>query len=721
MRFPVSVRLFRGIFLFIWLGLLVFTLCRPIQFETDLLAMAGAPETPAEEALLNLARSTSGRLQILVEGSDSLQVRSDIEKLTNWIKTTKAHIQTGLFSSQALKEFLKVYTQHRSGLISTVDRERIEKENWASLQEDALNLWLSPISGPVSLSIDPYGFLLRFWQALPFTDTAFRMENGFLSVHYQDRLFGLVLIDMTHIPFNQWPRFLEQVEHFSVQGRLHISGAPVHAASAAQATAIELNQLSIIGLLFIVFLLLCVFHSIRPAVPAIGSIFVGLMGGWSILSLFFDKPHLVTLIFGTSLIGLSIDYTFHIYLRGKKSIFKPLFMAYLTTILSFSVLLLSSFSVLKQMAVFSIAGLSWVFLFTLLFSSLMRKTYDQSSSVEKWERFVEKAMLKTHLFLKKGGIFVCFVFVLFGIFHVQLEDDVRSLYQAEPELLKRDAFFLEVSGLKSQQAFWIVPGQTIEEILQTEEKVHLTGPSLSAFIPSVQRQKENVKLMRKTYKKLELEKQLGLLDSFKVPETPFLTLQQLPQSLKAMTQTFLGKGKESLFSITPVPLDFKPASGTYVVQPSVSLTNLLNHYRQQTYKLLGIALIALMSLLLAFYQRKAFRLMLAPTLSILSVVAILGLIGIPLGFFHFLSFFLIIGFSVDYSLFCIEKESSGLAVVLSCLTSAVSFGLLAWTTFPLTRSIGLALALGLVFSLFYAVFFFKKELHCNYNKTGSKT
>lgn len=720
MRFPARLNLLRMAYGILWAAVLGLALMRPMRFETDLLGMMGAPETPAQAALLNLAQSSAGRLQILVQGADASSVRADMTQVMAWAEQTGARVQTGLLSDQTLQAVLTTYARHRGGLLSEEDRDRLLAGKTAQVRQEALNVWLSPVAGPVSLADDPYGFLLRFWQALPFGETAFRFQDGFLAAERNGRIYGLVTVDMTPVPFAAWSKAIGQLENLTVQGVLHVSGAPVHAAGAALKSVTELNRLTVAGFLFVALLLLGIFHSVRLIVPAMGSIIAGFSGGWAVLMLMFDTPHLVTLVFGTTLIGLSIDYTFHWYLKRQKSILKPLLMAYLTTVISFAVLLLSSFSVLRQMAVFSMAGLSWVLGFVLLFGPLLFQQPPNALS-DRADRRIRGMMTSARCFLRRGGWAVCLVLGVWGLTRVSFSDDVRALYRPDPALLARDAFFLDISGFAPEQAFWVVPGKTVQSVLETLETVALSGPRLSAFVPSVRRQQENAALIRQTYETAGLEKELGLAVSFSVPDTPPVTLETLPPALTAMMAPFISSMTEGVFALTPVSPDFKAPPDTYVVRPGPALTELLTAYRRQTYALLATAFAALMMVLGAVYRWRAGRLIAAPVLAILSVSAVLGWAGVPLSFFHFLSFFLIIGFSVDYSLFCTENENSGLAVALSCLTSAVSFGLLGLTSFPLTRAVGISLALGLVFSFFWALPLAKKELHCNYNTTGKKT
>ena len=77
-----------------------------------------------------------------------------------------------------------------------------------------------------------------------------------------------------------------------------------------------------------------------------------------------------------------------------------------------------------------------------------------------------------------------------------------------------------------------------------------------------------------------------------------------------------------------------------------------------------------------------------------------------LTFFHALCFFVCTGLGLDYVIFHLEATASATlprtrrVVFVSFLTSASAFGLLALTSFPVTRAMGATLALGLFFAYF---------------------
>jgi predicted exporter len=98
---------------------------------------------------------------------------------------------------------------------------------------------------------------------------------------------------------------------------------------------------------------------------------------------------------------------------------------------------------------------------------------------------------------------------------------------------------------------------------------------------------------------------------------------------------------------------------------------------------------------------------LPPLFAVLTVLAIFGYTGVNMSFFHITALFLVLCFGMDYTVFQMETKGrlrfSGVAVMLSCFTTLASFGLLAFTSFEVTKSLGLTLFLGIMAAYLYSL------------------
>ena len=146
-----------------------------------------------------------------------------------------------------------------------------------------------------------------------------------------------------------------------------------------------------------------------------------------------------------------------------------------------------------------------------------------------------------------------------------------------------------------------------------------------------------------------------------------------------------------------------------VVSVSKILSDKIEQYSHETYNLLAICAICLMLLLSVFYKRRAIVYLVPSVLAILLSVCILTWVGQPITFFHMLSFFIVTGLGLDYTIFNINARDNKemRPVLFSFLTSFVGFGLLAFTSFFLIKSMGITLALGLGLSYLISFFLFR--------------
>ena len=89
-----------------------------------------------------------------------------------------------------------------------------------------------------------------------------------------------------------------------------------------------------------------------------------------------------------------------------------------------------------------------------------------------------------------------------------------------------------------------------------------------------------------------------------------------------------------------------------------------------------------------------------------ATAALLALSGTPLNLVHLFALLLVLGMGVDYGVFLAEASRQGegtgataLGLVLSCTTSVLGLGLLALSSNPALRALGLTTGIGVLSSL----------------------
>lgn len=140
--------------------------------------------------------------------------------------------------------------------------------------------------------------------------------------------------------------------------KVSLSGAPFHSYLAKAATKREINILSCASLAVAALLGWFLFRSFRFVLPMAFLLSFGFAVATAVAGLLPGRLHALTFLFGTTLIGLGVDYVYHT-LGG--CLRRDLGKAFLTTAATFSPLFFSSVRILPEMALFTISGLAAVF------------------------------------------------------------------------------------------------------------------------------------------------------------------------------------------------------------------------------------------------------------------------------------------------------------------------------------------------------------------------
>ncbi len=161
----------------------------------------------------------------------------------------------------------------------------------------------------------------------------------------------------------------------SSQALLKFSGPGVFAVNARDAIKTEAARLSAIGTIMVLGLLWLIYRSVTTLVLGVLPVVTGAMAGIAAVGLGFPSVHGMTLGFGITLIGEAVDYAIYLFVQytptsraGNQkdappthafasSFWPTIRLGVLTSIVGFSTLLLSGFTGLAQLGLFSIVGI----------------------------------------------------------------------------------------------------------------------------------------------------------------------------------------------------------------------------------------------------------------------------------------------------------------------------------------------------------------------------
>ncbi len=266
---------------------------------------------------------------------------------------------------------------------------------------------------------------------------------------------------------------------------------------------------------------------------------------------------------------------------------------------------------------------------------------------------------------------VLFLITLPGIFLVRLGNDVSAFHRPHPLMIKGEQALMEATGI-SAAGFTLTRASDLESALEAEEAKGVEG--LSAIVPSLKRQRENFELAADF---AGVSPDWSRFD----PVTP----DNIPFPVSAMSAVV----GDEIILLAPGGTDFKPQQ---------ALTDIFDSLARETYVLLAVSL-AVMLCVLALVG--SLGLLLPVFMAVASTLGVLGYFGLPVTFFQLLVFFVVVGLGMDYAIFH-RAGKADRVVLASFLTSLVGLGMLACTSFQVTRSMGIAFALGLSFAYFYS-------------------
>ena len=742
---------------YLWLG-------HRLTVDTDILALLPAERRdPAlQRAFANMIDATQQRLIVLIGAADwtdalrAAQAYSEVlAPHANLIRSAE-----GITDETAL-QWLAAFQRRRLVLMTSQDEASLRsqpRQFWADL---ALAKLYSPFSAP-KLTVwrdDPFG-LFANWIQERAEETPVRPRDGRLSVSDGQRDYIVMPLTLLVPAFSVDGQqavisLLEQARRAAsaVVPQLEViqAGVVLHAAAAAARAQLEISIIGVGSLAGIVLLTWITFRSFKPIVLITLSIVIGFLGALSISSLVFDGIHIITLVFGASLIGVAEDYG--IYFLCKRAgahdrldsrqllrhILPALLLTLMTSVIGYMGLVLTPFPGLHQMALFSVIGLifSWltvVFWFpTLVHASTLknqRLLNRYGSQLTRWPlvHYDRRPVLTA---ASIAGLAV------FGWLYLDVQDDVRSLQNSPKNLVDDQLKINKLLDLPAPGQFYVVRGQTAETVLQREEMLkqrldplidhrQISGyHAISNWAPSARLQAARRQLIEQA-----LLHEDGALTALagKLGEdrtwVAAIRAQWLGSSATLLPEDFLdtpasepwrylwlgkvGNGYAAIVALRGVTKESlseleRAAGGIEGVQwvdKVGEISTILADYRRYMSWVLLFSYVAVYGLLYLRYRRDSWRVLAPTVVATIVTLAIFGIAGQPLQLFHVLGLMLVLGIGVDYGIFFHEPNSqqddaAWLAAGLSALSTLLSFGLLGLSRTPPLQAFGLTMAIGI--------------------------
>lgn len=709
------------------------------KIDTNFLSIA--PKFAESEDFQNIIESfflqNSSSIRIFTESEDFEKAKNSAIEIYDYIKENYNNVSVDLYSKN-YEDILDIFIKYKYQLISKEIREALLNNEGEKIAENGIANFYSPFFIPITDNIeeDPF-FVLnsKLIEMLKNNDNIeYREEVSFIN--YEGKFNVLLNMDIPQkfenmIFFDDLTKLLENIENNN-EVKIYISGVPIHAYYSQKSAQREITIISAVSLIFICLIFLFIFKSVKPYIISMISIGISAASSFFTLSILFDSVHIFAFVFGTSLIGISLDYSIHFITEwynekdkreALKKILPSMSLSFITTIASYLALSLTSLSLLRQTALFSIFGLFSAFLTVITIYPIIFKNDN---------RFIKESILiKSKNTLYNYINFLNIKFIIFLIIFVVLISVINipklkvnfssnQLYNAPDFLMESEIEVYKRLDFSISKNIIISRGDSLSEALQTEETLenYFTNyRAISKILYSENRQRENIKLvennliplLKNQLKDLGFDNEVynKIKSEFENNKNEILNIENLMEKdFLSDLKKLIIKKDEKYFIISA-----SDETNTKIIEnENIKIFNInseineaLNKTGETAVKTALIAYIIIFAAMIIFFNKKhAVAITLIQAISILINLSFHSILNLNINLFSAFALILSVGISIDYCIFFskskAKKEVTFLAVFLSMITTALSFGTLSFSGFIPVKSFGLFLFIGILIS-----------------------
>ena len=743
---------------------------------------------------------TSQNIFILVANEDFKEAKRVAEKVYGQLEGSKNFESVSLYSDVgAMSEITDFLYENRWNLIDEKTADDILSSQDAAA-DFAMNALAQAYSGFTMLPLDNLEsdpFLIteynlhNYLGAVQNAGTAMSVKDGVLASHFDGKWYVMIrgILSVSGAKLASKNNAITEIyaacdsvnnDGTSDGTTFVFSGTPFHSHESSNSASREISIIATVSMLVVIVLLIFIFRSVKPLLFSVGAILLSVGAAFIATLAVFHKMHVITLVFGTSLIGSCIDYSLHFFTHWagnqnlksgneiKNHILSGLLMAIISTGICFAILLFAPFAILKQMSLFCLTGLVSSFLTTVAIYPYIKLPAERGN-VRFTAGFAKVVSVLEQKWVGRTVIAALFIIsvLLIAVFHknVKVKNDLLTLYNMEGRLLED-----EITASKVIQytpgGWYIVSGDSEEGVLQNEEALRhdfenitegaVGYVSTTNFVPSIQMQKKSQAAYEKLLSMAEAQfESLGyssdeaamlsekMRKDFSDSKDAYVSIEagNVPDFItSAISSAWLGKIDGKYYSVVlPTKVTeyttyrslVENSDNAFFISKSQDISADLDKLTVMVLKFFVIAYILMFIMLKFFYSwKQAFKIISVPFFIILVVVAVFATCKINLEFFSVTGLILVFGLGLDYIIYMMENEKKKneaaastdstsvlepFATLVSFVTTIISFGALALSSFKPVHLIGLSIFIGLA-TAYVSSFFYGRAAH----KEGKK-
>ena len=661
----------------------------------------------------SVQQKMSAQLNVVFQGNDFDKLKSAADTLyqkldAHQIKNISYYVPD--VNLENIKDYFKRY---QYAFLRSKDRLSIQNGETKQILSDSINHISSSLLPPVlSVVDDPFSLFSKYTDSLFENLPKWHTKEGVLWQYDAPQNYILMNIEINPDNVDEANRQVETIINCLNKNEdgvfVHLTGIPLHTYKMYTKSKIEITMISFVSLISILVLSFLLLKKWGAVWLVFFNLLIGFLSGAFFLYLFFNEVHILSFAFGASLIGLCIDYSFHRMYAAYSidDVKKNMLHSFMTTACCFISLIFSEISLLRQIAIFTLGGLIGTFVWVNLLPHNEHKI--TAKPFNEFPRLTDKQ--------RKIIFSILLLFLAFAVKSLNFHTDIADFYTPDEKLKKEEQLFYTLNDTGS--SIFFIKGQNLEDVLQKEEDLRTTygGFGISYFLPSQKIQKSNYELFQKLYESesLNIKNELGL------EEVPTLKAQNILDKKafmktfgKAFYDKFIIHDKEDIWSVFTTTSEIKETpQNVFQFNAKKTLNASIQQYTQKAFDALVIGFIFLAFILLYFYKKRAFLYLLPSLISVLGTLIFINLFYGGVSFFHVISLFIVVGLSLDYTIFHLNAKNNNTfkPVMFSFLSSVIGFGLLSFISFNVVAVMGQTIAVGLTLSYILSLLLIEKRL-----------
>ncbi|HET6718837.1 MAG TPA: MMPL family transporter, partial [Rhodocyclaceae bacterium] len=552
--------------------------------------------------------------------------------------------------------------------------------------------------------------------------------------------------------------------------RLRLSGTSVFSVNARTTIESEATRLALLSAAIISGLLLLIYRSFTALALGLLPVLTGALAGVMAVSLGFGMVHGITIAFGATLIGESVDYAIYLFVQRRhndqsewlKTFWPTIRLGVLTSLAGFVALLFSGFPGLAQLGLYSISGLVAAALFTRFVLPHLLPAGFAIRDVTPIGQGLADVIAGAHRRRLHWAV-LALAIAAAGLLASRHDDlwnrELSALSPVSVADQANDALLRGDLGAPDMRYLIVVTGPSVDAALAGSEKLapHLqklidnaaapAGPrsGLAHFdsphrvLPSVATQQARIAALPT---RGELQQRLPValkeLPIAAARLTPFLddidaARQLAPLRPADLQGTSLGLAADSMLvrrdaqwaALMPLRAQAQQEIDANQVRRAIADSGVANTWlvdlKDESGKLYagylseatllsagGAAAIVILLLVALRSPERVLRIVLPLLATLLVVNAGLSLIGERLTLLHLVGMLLIVAVGSNYALFFARPRGENIAprtlasLLLANLTTVAGFGLLAFSSVPILKALGITVGPGALLALIFS-------------------